>query len=392
MKYIFFGNNTSISDRLTDALNQEISVCKTFSQIRQVLSNENVYDYCIFIEKDDIKTDVLIINEIHKLYAHVYIILLSTPLSKEEKIAYIKAGVNCVISDYISREELHQLLKRSEEFIRKSRQLESENITKAESLKPFKLPLWKRTFDILFASGAILFLSPLLIFTTIAVAIESGWPVIYKSKRVGCNYKIFDFYKFRSMYKNADQKLAAFKAKNQYSTELEAVVVATASNSASMQIPESGICQIDNTLLFSDSTVTSEQSYLKTRQNALANAFFKMENDPRITRIGHFIRKYSIDELPQLFNILKGDMSVVGNRPLPVYEAEQLTSDSYIERFMGPAGLTGLWQVEKRGNGGSLSAEERKLLDIRYAREFSFLLDIQIILRTFTAFIQKEDV
>ena len=85
-------------------------------------------------------------------------------------------------------------------------------------------------------------------------------------------------------------------------------------------------------------------------------------------------------------------MSVVGNRPLPLYEAEQLTSDEYIERFMGPAGLTGLWQVEKRGTEGILSPEERKQLDIIYARKFSFWLDIKIILRTFTAFIQKENV
>ena len=91
-------------------------------------------------------------------------------------------------------------------------------------------------------------------------------------------------------------------------------------------------------------------------------------------------------------NILKGDMSIVGNRPLPLYEAELLTSDEHIDRFMGPAGLTGLWQVEKRGEAGKLSAEERKQLDITYAKTFSFWLDIKIILKTVTAFIQKENV
>ena len=132
--------------------------------------------------------------------------------------------------------------------------------------------------------------------------------------------------------------------------------------------------------------------FIKNKSTERANTFFKMENDPRVTRVGRIIRKYSIDELPQLFNILKGDMSVVGNRPLPIYEAEQLTSDNYIERFMAPSGLTGLWQVEKRGNGGSLSPEERKQLDIKYARTFSFSLDMKIIIRTFTAFIQEENV
>ena len=85
-------------------------------------------------------------------------------------------------------------------------------------------------------------------------------------------------------------------------------------------------------------------------------------------------------------------MSVVGNRPLPHYEAELLTSDEYVQRFMGPAGLTGLWQVEKRGGAGKMSAEERKQLDIKYAKEFSFRMDMRIIIKTFTAFIQKEDV
>lgn len=388
MEYIFFGNNVSISERLKDALNDEVIECKTFTQIHQVLSKKNDNFFCVFIEKDNVKTDALIISEIHKLHVRIYIILLSAPLKKEEKITYIKAGVNCVISDYLNQEELHRLLVFSENFIKKSAHIET--ITqKSESIKPFKMPLWKRTFDLLFVSSAIICLSPLLLFTTIAVAIESGWPVIYKSKRVGCNYKIFDFYKFRSMYKDADKKLAAYKAKNQYS--LGSIEASASIEPVVLQV-DNLLPQSNGILLFSDTSAMPENVYLKTRQDAQANAFFKMEKDPRITWTGRIIRKYSIDELPQLFNILKGDMSVVGNRPLPLYEAEQLTSDSYIERFMGPAGLTGLWQVEKRGNGGSLSAEERKQLDIKYAREFSLSLDIKIILKTFTAFVQKEDV
>ena len=148
----------------------------------------------------------------------------------------------------------------------------------------------------------------------------------------------------------------------------------------------------DGTLLIGDDFVISEDDYQSQIRNEQENAFVKIENDPRITKVGRVIRKYSIDELPQLLNILKGDMSVVGNRPLPLYEAELLTSDEHIDRFMGPAGLTGLWQVEKRGEAGKLSAEERKQLDITYAKTFSFWLDIKIILKTVTAFIQKENV
>ena len=120
--------------------------------------------------------------------------------------------------------------------------------------------------------------------------------------------------------------------------------------------------------------------------------FIKIKDDPRVTKVGKFIRNTSIDELPQLLNVLKGDMSIVGNRPLPLYEAEMLTSDDWSERFMGPAGITGLWQVEKRGKKGAMSEEERKALDNQYARTYSFWGDIKLILRTIPAVFQKENV
>ena len=95
--------------------------------------------------------------------------------------------------------------------------------------------------------------------------------------------------------------------------------------------------------------------------------------------------------MPQLLNVLKGDMSIVGNRPLPLYEAEQLTTDNASYRFLAPAGITGLWQVTKRGKG-DMSAEERILLDKEYADKYSFWFDVKIMLKTFPALLQTESV
>ena len=185
------------------------------------------------------------------------------------------------------------------------------------------------------------------------------------------------------MYTNADKHLKDVSALNQYQTE---------ETESEIMKKESITDSEEEIMLISDDFEISEEDFLQQKNSEQSNAFVKLENDPRITKVGHIIRKYSIDELPQLFNILKGDMSIVGNRPLPLYEAELLTSDDTIDRFMGPSGLTGLWQVEKRGDSGRMSPEERKQLDIKYAKTFSFWLDIKIILKTVTAFIQKEDV
>ena len=208
----------------------------------------------------------------------------------------------------------------------------------------YKIPVYKRTFDIIVSGISLLLLSPFFLILAIIIKLESRGPVIYKSKRVGTGYKIFDFYKFRSMRAGAENEINKLSDLNQYSEE----------------------------------------------KNEKA-AFVKIKNDPRITRVGRFIRNTSIDELPQLFNVLKGDMSMVGNRPLPLYEAEMLTSNEWTKRFLGPAGLTGLWQISKRGKM-QMSERERKKLDNFYATNHSFLLDMKIIMKTFPALLQKEKV
>ena len=341
------------------------------------------YDAALFFEQVNISKDIADIQYMRKKYPGLYMVLVIDSLSKEEASEYLKAGINNTIKYETSQEALKDLstfLKRRKDQKIKALQLKAQNIN------AFRLPLWKRTFDIFFSGMAILCLSPLLIFTALAIRIESKGPIIYKSKRVGSNYQIFDFLKFRSMYTDADKHLKDFNALNQYQQEDEDIWGEEPEAEVNEEINEEEI------LLISDDFVISEEDYINKKSKEKSNAFVKLENDPRITKIGRIIRKYSIDELPQLINILKGDMSIVGNRPLPLYEAELLTSDEHIDRFMGPAGLTGLWQGEKRGEAGKLSAEERKQLDITYAKTFSFWLDIKIILKTVTAFIQKENV
>lgn len=263
----------------------------------------------------------------------------------------------------------------------------------------YSMPFAKRAFDVLVSGIAILALSPVFIIVSLLIRLESKGPVFYFSKRVGTGYKVFKFYKFRSMRQGADNMLKDLKHLNQYAnTETVKEEFEELQKSSKYDLKKylcdecksSGInCKSQ---LYLDGHQICEKSYLEDNKNKTGTTFIKIENDPRITRIGKFIRNTSIDELPQLYNVLKGDMSIVGNRPLPMYEAEKITTDQFALRFIAPAGITGLWQVTKRGKGGAMSEEERMELDNQYAKSYSFWNDIKLILRTIPALFQKENV
>ena len=189
---------------------------------------------------------------------------------------------------------------------------------------------FRRTQDITLSVLALVFLWPLMLFTAIVIVLDSpGASPIYIQTRVGRDGKEFRFYKFRSMYPNADEKL-------------------------------------DELLKY----------------NEMDGPAFKMKDDPRITRFGRFIRKSSVDELPQLFNVLKGEMSIVGPRPALPREVEQY--DDYArQRLLITPGLTCYWQIKPNRN--RLSFEEWVKLDIKYINERSFLTDWKIIFKTFGA-------
>ena len=237
---------------------------------------------------------------------------------------------------------------------------------------------------------ALLLLSPFLLIIYILIKLESKGPVFYYSLRVGTGYTIFKFYKFRSMYVDADKRLKDLKHLNQYNTEKkDDKTTATGDEILCDECRAAGVsCRFP---IYADKVHWCEKQYMGHKKQKQALPSLSWKDDPRITKIGKFIRNTSIDELPQLWNVFIGDMSIVGNRPLPLYEAEKLTTDKYALRFVAPAGITGLWQVEKRGKG-EMSEEERLMLDNVYAENHSFKNDIKLILKTIPALFQKESV
>ncbi|MBC8152945.1 MAG: sugar transferase [Bacteroidetes bacterium] len=257
----------------------------------------------------------------------------------------------------------------------------------------FRLPWWKRGIDIMVSLSACLVLTPLMLIVAVLIKLDSKGPVFYRSKRVGTNYRIFDMYKFRTMSTKADQLLKAMASQNIYGDEVGAeaeslYAVGETSNLCEACQQAGSACQ---RLLFDEDRYVCERQYLQRASEGVA--FLKFRNDPRITRLGGFLRNSSIDELPQLVNILIGDMSLVGNRPLPLYEAEKLTTNESVKRFAGPSGLTGLWQVKKRGKGEAfMNEQERIALDIEYVETFSFRRDMNIIYKTIFSLWQKENV
>ncbi len=192
----------------------------------------------------------------------------------------------------------------------------------------------KRSFDFCCASLLILALLPVYITISLLIRMDSQGPILFKQARVGLHGRTFNVWKFRTMVVNADKLQAALESNNEM---------------------KDGV-------------------------------LFKMKNDPRITRVGGFLRRYSLDELPQLFNVLMGQMSLVGPRPLPVRDVNRFKNHHYIRQEVLP-GITGLWQVSGRSDIDNFDDAVR--LDLTYIANWSFWLDIRILLATFSVVFGK---
>lgn len=248
----------------------------------------------------------------------------------------------------------------------------------------YRIGWGKRLFDIVFSVLAIAFFSPLILLIILAIKLESKGPVIYSQKRVGSGYDIFTFYKFRTMVNDADIKLSKLSSLNEYLKQEKKEYLKNGQKILEECPDCKRLGKPCSPILFIDGVEICENQYLRLRKSELLqNAFFKMKDDPRITKVGKILRQFHLDEIPQFYNVLKGDMSVVGNRPLPLYEAEHLTTDEWAYRYMAPAGITGLWQVRA---AEVHNPEERIALDNQYSMIASPWTDFKIIVKTIITF------
>ena len=224
-------------------------------------------------------------------------------------------------------------IQTSKKSMTKTRQRNRNNMRKVYERKSSIYKFVKRMVDIILSGIAIVFLLPVFLLTAIAIKLEDNGSVFFTQPRAGKDMEPFQMYKFRSMYVDADKRLKDLVS-----------------------------------------------------QNEQTGHAFKMKNDPRITKVGKFIRRYSIDELPQLINILKGDMSIVGPRPILTFQMEEC-DDYDRQRLIVQPGLTCYWQIGGRAN---IEWEEWVELDLDYIEDMSFWTDIKMIVKTVPAVFKGE--
>jgi lipopolysaccharide/colanic/teichoic acid biosynthesis glycosyltransferase len=344
-EFFYIGNNTRVIDKLVQSFECGYtvdSVEKSITILSRIVENRSTSPDVILLDSlIDTRSLISLINFLsaNTILAGIPFLMEASHATEKElndlrKLSFVDEIVFLEKSDTKFITKVKFIKKIKDSYKQNDPQ---KNITQAAEIQRVENYLFKRAFDILISSVVLILLSPLFLIIAIAIKLESAGPIFYVAKRAGRGYKVFDFYKFRTMEVGTDK-------------------------------------------------IVEELSHIQ--QLKKGPRFFKINNGPCITKVGGFLRNTSLDELPQLINVLLGDMSLVGNRPLPLYEAETLTTDDWAERFMAPAGMTGLWQIKKHGQE-DMSVEERINLDIAYANRNNFMYDLWIMANTPTALMQK---
>lgn len=221
-------------------------------------------------------------------------------------------------------------MKTTQRHLQRTRRSSKTNLTTSQ--------FGKRTFDLVFSAMGLVVLSPVLMLLALLIRLDSEGPIFFRQERLGQGATPFRIWKLRTMVVDAESQLAALEAHN--------------------ESPD--------------------------------RVLFKMKADPRVTRIGHFLRKTSLDELPQLFNVLLGQMSLVGPRPLQLRDcrkAQEHNSSLFFKRMAVPPGITGVWQVNGRSD---TTFEEMLRLDLEYIDTWSFQGDLRILWRTLIVVLKRQ--
>ena len=396
MKILYVGNHSGLIRELW--ADKEVSLLVKSNGLEAIEELRSTTDINAIISDFDLSGNngLFFFHKIKesKIQAGIPFVLLTKEFNQTVYKQAFEAGVHDFF--VISATPLKQVIDRCMSLARQGRTV-NHVVSPTKPQVAFKIPLSKRIFDIVVASSLLIVAAPFLLLIVLAIRLESKGKVYYTAKRVG--RKTFDFYKLRSMKEGSDKLLKELAAqKNQYANTQKGCEDPKENEPCPecAKLPEGDFCsplRYDG----NEEICDHQYNYRKKLAKSQNSSFIKIVDDPRITKIGKIIRNTSIDELPQLINVLKGDMSLVGNRPLPLYEAECLTQDQMSKRFLAPAGITGIWQVELRGKGGNMSEQERIELDNKYADYFtgdnySFWFDIKILLSTIPALFQQSTV
>ena len=370
LEFWYIGTDGHCARHFGSLLHAELHV---FPDVEDALGNNSKGPVIALWEGHSPDDDLDAIERLKKENSQLQLILVAGALSSKERAAYLHAGATAALAPDTDRESLEGITRMLANTFLQGR-TDVQPGEPAQTAGNYRIPPGKRLFDIAASGMGLLLLSPLLLITAAAIRIESRGAVIYRSKRVGSNYRIFDFFKFRSMYSEADLALKDLKVLNQYRE-------AELANSFTAPQRNQGSAHIDSAMLISDDCVISENAFISQATSEKKNAFVKLENDPRVTRVGRFIRKYSIDELPQLFNILRGDMSIVGPRPERPEIARQYEEEmpEFRLRLQAKAGLTGYAQVYGKYN---TTPYDKLLMDLTYIGTPSLWEDFKICLAT----------
>ena len=335
----YVGENLSLVSNLADSFQMGYASAINLQQalsFMEELNKDNLQFKGIMI---DVPLHKMQLSQFNKYiaasaFSQIPVLYVSTHLSEKESAELSAANavddiIHPVRDIFTIGERMEFLAKVKKEASTRTKTHEPQYI----SVINFLNACIKRSIDILISSILLLVLSPVMAFIAILIKLESCGPVFHNAYRAGKGYRVFKFYRFRTN--------------------------------------KVGTARLVNSL--------SQITVFGNNSAGFINAY--MENG--LTRLGKFLRLTSLDEIPQLLNVLKGDMSIVGNRPLPLNEAAQLTNDQFAERFNAPAGITGLWQIS------SENEQFRVSLDLEYAREHDLLLDLEILMRTPLAMFRK---